>query len=399
MFNFKQYDWKKYNFALLFIVFFLEICGAFLVKYAGCASYNSLVGASFFKRQIIWAIVSLIITVGVSLIDYKVICDISVFIYISVSFLALATQTPWGTSGGTGDSKARRWLQFPGFTLQPSEVCKIGVILILAVFFAKNKEKMDSFKTFFLGWLLTLVPIACILIQPDLSSSLVIVFIFLVMVFSAGIAYKIILSFLGVTVPLVIGGLWFVQLPVVYNWLGENEILSKVRYQIDRVVAYQHPDQFTADLNYQQNKSILAIASGSLFGKLGKGEISTRNYGNVSVCESDFVFTVIGEEIGFIGSCLLLALLCIVVFMCIRTARRCKDTKGYLIAMGISAMLMFQIFANIGVATMILPNTGLPLPFISKGITSAMCCAISIGIVLNIGMQNGTGDRSGISFL
>lgn len=393
MFSFKQYDWRKYNIPLVCIVVILEICSAFFVKYAGIATENPAVGNSYFKRQIIWIFVSLIIMVGVSLVDYKRICDIAIVIYIVVALLALATQTPWGVRGGSGDSDAKRWLQFPGFTFQPSEVCKIGVILMLAVFFANAKEEMDSVKTFVLGGIIAMVPVVFILIQPDLSSSMVIVFIFVVMVFAAGISYKIFLPIVATVIPLVLGGIWLVQQPFIYNKLGS------IKYQVNRIVAYRNPDMYKDSLNYQQTNSISSIASGGLVGKLAKGDIALRNYNRVDVCESDFIFSVMSEEVGFIGCALIIILLMLVVFMCVRTAKRCNDTKGYLIAIGISAMLMFQIFANIGVSTMILPNTGLPLPFLSRGITSAMCCAISVGVVLNIGMQSGTGDRSGIRFL
>lgn len=124
-----------------------------------------------------------------------------------------------------------------------------------------------------------------------------------------------------------------------------------------------------------------------------------RDYFWVDVRESDFIFTVVGEEMGFIGSCVIIGLLCAVVFLCVRTAKKCHDPLGKMIALGISAMFMFQIFANIGVAAMILPNTGLPLPFLSNGISSLFSGMIAIGIILNIGIQSSGSGHSSNSFL
>lgn len=240
-----------------------------------------------------------------------------------------------------------------------------------------------------------MLPTGFILIQSDLSSSLVIVFIFAMMVFAAGISYKIVIPILVTGIPAFLGIVWFLDQPIVKTIVPEDHW-----YQINRVVAFLHPDQFADKENFQQLHSIQSIASGRLTGKLiDTDSAPVRDYFWVDVRESDFIFTVIGEEMGFIGSCAIIGLLCAVVFLCIRTAKKCNDPMGRLIALGISAMFMFQIFANIGVAAMILPNTGLPLPFLSNGISSLFSGMIAIGIILNIGIQSGSSGHSSFEII
>ena len=397
MFNFRQYDWKKYNYVLLIIMVVLGICSAYFVKFAATQTMGIEQSGAYFKKQIICLVMGLVIAIVVSLMDYKRVCDFAIIYYVISTLLVLATKLPViGTDAGTD---SYRWIKIPGtsFTFQSSEICKVALIITLAVFFKNKLEEINSIKTIVLAIVIFMIPTSIILTQSDLSSSLVIFFIFAIMIFAAGLSYKIVVPTILILIPLVVGGIWLIQQPIVQNIIPKEH-----RYQVNRVVAFLHPDDeyYALNDNYQQLKSVSAIASGELTGKLlDKSESVSRNYSSVDVCESDFIFAVIAEEIGFVGSGLILLLLCLVVFSCIRTAQKCNDTIGYLIAIGISAMLMFQIFANIGVATMILPNTGLPLPFLSSGISSMIACAIEVGLIINIGIQSGTGDRRGISFL
>lgn len=389
MFNFKQYDWKRYNFSLLIVVIVLCICSAYFVKFA----MGEEEGATYFKRQIIAMIAGLLIAIFVSIMNYRRICEFVIVYYIIGTLMVAATRlSPLGTNMGTD---SYRWLKLPGLNFQPSEICKIIVILTLSVFFIKMEEKMDSWKTFFLGFLITILPTAFILIQSDLSSSLVIIFVFAMMVFAAGLAYKIVIPILAIGIPSFIGIIWFLDQPIAKSIIPKDHW-----YQVDRVVGFLHPDQFTDGTNYQQLHSIQSIASGRLTGKLITTDSSVlRDYFWVDVRESDFIFTVVGEEMGFVGSCAIVALLCAVVFLCIRTAKKCNDPLGRLIAIGISAMFMFQIFANIGVASMLLPNTGLPLPFLSNGISSLFSSMIAVGIIINIGIQSGGTSHGNIDFM
>lgn len=382
MFQFKQYNWKKFNVSLVIVVIILCLCSAVLVRCAAEEQFKS----SYFRGQIVALIFGITVLCVVSLIDYHFICRFVVFYYIIGTIMVFATRfPPFGTDLDTG---SYRWLSI-GFNFQPSEICKIILILSLAVYFENRREKMDSFMTLVLGGIIMALPTFGIMIQSDLSSSLVMIFVFAMMSYASGLSYKIIGSVLAVAVPGVIGLFWYIQQP----W--QNLLHG---YQYRRIASWLDPEAYALKEAWQQTQSIKSIGTGQLIGKLFTDPDSTRHYvGNVDVVESDFIFTVMGEELGFIGCCVILGLLAIVIIKCLRTAKYARDYQGRMIALGIASMFMFQIFANVGVATRLLPNTGLPLPFISRGLSSTLSSMIGIGIILNIGLQSRNGSRSGFS--
>ena len=383
MFNFKQYDWKKYNISLIIIVITISVSGAFILRMAGGAGD----GPSLFKKQLAGLVLGLCIMAFVSILDYHFVCRFVILYYLAGTAMAAATKlTPLGTDLKTG---SYRWLKL-GINFQPSELCKIILILALAVFYAKFKEKTNKIYVLLLAFLITMVPTFFILIQSDLSSSMVMFFICAVMVFAAGTSYKIILALLAIGIPGAGALLWYVQQP--YQKLLDH-------YQYLRIFGFMNPElPEAADIVWQQEQSIDAIASGRVYGKMIlDSSDQMRNHLRIPVSESDFVFSVIGEELGFIGSCVLIGLLLVVILKCLLTAKKSMDYLGMMICIGISALFMFQVFANIGVVTMILPNTGLPLPFLSSGISSMLSSMISMGIVLNIGLQSGRKTHNGFS--
>ena len=371
MFNFKQYNFKHLNVSLVVIVSILSIISAYAIK---------LSGGSSAIRQFAGLIFGLVIIAVVALLDYHFVARFAAIYYAFVIVLLfLARYSPLGTDLGTF---CYRWIDLKVINLQPSELAKISLILILAVLFTKMEEKMNKFYVVLISGALTIVPTFLIFKQPDLSSSMVMVFIFVIVIFAAGLSYKIILPTLGVMIPGLIAFGWYLLQP------GEKFLIND--YQVRRLVAFTQADNpaYALKENWQQLSSIQAIGTGQLYGKLlSEGPSTPRSYASVGVNESDFIWSVIGEEFGFIGGCLILLLLAIIIFMCLLTARKAKDRLGKLICIGISAMFMFQVFANIGVATMILPNTGLPLPFLSNGLSSLISSMIAIGLVLNIGLQ------------
>ncbi len=149
-----------------------------------------------------------------------------------------------------------------------------------------------------------------------------------------------------------------------------------------------HPEEEALGTMFQQNNAVVSIASGKLYGKLlVDSDSAARNYNNVSVRDSDFIWTPISEEFGFIGCMLILALLSVIIIKCFLTAKRARDYLGMMIAIGIGTMFTIQVFFNIGVNTSMLPNTGLPLPFLSSGLTSLLGSMIAVGLLINIGIQ------------
>ena len=382
----RQYDWKKYNFSLLCVVVILCILGLYCVRMAG----GTTKGASLMKGQLVGLILGLIIVAIVSVIDYHFICQFCAVYYIVGILLTLAVHTPLGTDSNTG---AYRWIKLGPITFQPTELMKIILIITLAALFSKLHSKLDKVSTLVKVCVVSAIPVLAILTQPDLSSSLVGVFIMCVMIFIGGVSYRIIVPILIAAVPICGFLTWYVQIP-------GNLILHN--YQYNRIQAWLHPDTYpNADnLNWQQNSAIKAIASGQLYGKFiqdgGKG-LESRTYNGVGIRESDFIWSVVGEEFGFLGCCLVLLLFAIVIFKCFMVAKKAQDYLGKMIAVGVSAMFMFQVFANICVVTFIFPNTGLPLPFISNGLSSMISAMIGIGLVMNIGIQPAKSSKEGFT--
>lgn len=367
MFNFKQYNWKNYNFSLVIVVIILSIISVLMV--------GKVEGDAKTKKHIMGIILGVILMLTVAVVDYHSLCRLMWVLYvINLILLLLVKFSPLGKE----QFSSKRWLDFKYFDLQPSELTKIFMIIFLAQLFTIMHEKMDKISTALIALILMGIPTFLILIQTNLSTSLVLMFIFIVMIYTAGLSYKIIVPTLAGGVPSLVTILWYIQQPF-------QKILQP--YQQKRVLSILQPELYP-DAMYQQNNSIQAIGSGQLYGKLlfdNGAEIRGSKY--VAVAESDFIFSVIGEELGFLGSCIVIGLLIFLIIQCIITAKKAVDYTGMLIAVGLSAMFSFQIFVNIGVATSILPNTGLPLPFLSYGLSSLMSSMIGIGLILNIGLQ------------
>lgn len=383
MFNFKKYNWKKYNVSLVVMVILLCLISSYAVKCAG----GETLGAYFFQHQLMGLGLGLLVVGVVSILDYHFICRFAVVYYLFGTLLVAATRfSPLGTDHGTTQF---RWIAIGGMDFQPSELVKIIIVISLSTYFAQMKDRLDKWYTIPLAIVLTALPTGFVLVQSDLSSSLVLMFIFGILIFASGISYKILLPIIGVMIPLGLALFWYIQQPY-------QVLLNE--YQLDRVNSFIHPEEHSLDGMYQQNNSVDAIAAGGVYGKLLKDETDGfRGYEYVGVNESDFVFSVIGEEFGFIGSCMILGLLALVIIKCLVIAKKASDYIGMLIAIGIAAMFMFQIFANIGVATSILPNTGLPLPFLSYGLSSMLSSMIGIGLVLNIGLQGEVKEKDDFS--
>ena len=190
------------------------------------------------------------------------------------------------------------------------------------------------------------------------------------MIFTAGLSYKLIGIVTLILIPLSSLFFWYIQQP-------GQKLLDD--YQLGRILAFR----------YQQTNSVMAIGSGMLTGKgLTSDSVATVKDANlISEQQTDFIFSVVGEELGFIGCVFIIAIILLIVLQCIRIARKAEDTEGMLIATGVAALICFQTFINIGVATQILPNTGLPLPFISYGLSSLLSSCGGIGLVLNVGLH------------
>lgn len=369
MFPFKRYDFKNYKISLVFAVIFLSGIGAFLIRLAEKETEN------LFAKQVAGIIMGLVIIAIVSLVDYHFIAQFYIILYIINLGLLFAVR-----KFGDNVLGATRWITIPkiGIQFQPSELTKVIMIIVMAKVLAMLKTKMDKFYTLVIVVVIMAIPLLFVLIQPDLSTSMVIIFTFAMMVFAAGLSYKIIVPLILIGIPTAIGLFWYIQQPF-------QVILSN--NQRIRVMAMLYPEQY-GDTVYQQNNSIQVIGAGKLTGKLvTEGVKGIQSDTFVPISESDFIFSVAGEALGFIGGCVILLLFSIIILKCLKIARDASDHMGMLIATGVACMFMFQAFVNIGVTTKILPNTGLPLPFVSYGLSSLVSSMIAIGLVMNVSLQ------------
>ena len=329
-------------------------------------------------KHIAGILVGYILILGILLIDFRIICNLSIFLYLAmVAILSLTLVI------GPDLNNVKRWIMIFGIQFQPSELTKIALIIFLAFLCNHYRNKLNKLHILFILGAVTALPMLLIILEPHLSSCLAILFIFCIIIYASGIGYKVILAALALVVPVVAGLLVSVM---VFNL----DIPFIEKYQIGRVLTFLSDDEvddLTGD--FQQNQSIEAIASGGLQGKaLDTTANEDRNYHDIYANESDFVFSIVGEEFGFIGSFAIIFLYLILISRFLIISMRSSDYMGRIVCIGISSYFIFQIFVNVGVATKLLPNTGLPLPFISYGLTSLISSMVAVGMILNIGMRS-----------
>jgi rod shape determining protein RodA len=373
MFKFEEYKLRYLDFRLIIYVLILAGAGTVFVK---SATLNA--GNSAFYKQIAGLVIGAAAMMVVSLMDYHFWLKTAPVIYICSILLLISV---WMPKIGYSNGEATRWVTLPGVgRIQPSEFAKVGLILSLAAYFYHFQEKVSSVPVV-IGSVALYAGIGGLIFkEPDLSTTLVTAFIFVVMIYVSGISYKWVLGVLAVCVPIV--GV------VIYILLQPDQSLIS-GWQMNRITAWLHPDQVSSDLTRQTRYSIQAIASGQLHGKgLFNTTLESVKNGNFLSEEScDFIFAVIGEETGFIGSIIIILLLAFVVFECIWIGIHARDLAGRLICVGMGGLIAFQTFVNVGVVTGILPNTGLPLPFLSAGLSSLISLMIGMGVVINVGLQ------------
>ncbi len=363
---FKRYKLRDYNFILTLCVIGLMVMGVFVINSAD---------SSFTMKQAIGVGGAVVIMIIVSLVDYHLWLKLYLVIY-GVGLVFLLAVLLFGNTV----NNATRWFTFGGITFQPSELMKTLMILFMAAFLQKmiEEEKVSRPKGLLLFVGSVAVPMLLIFRQPDLSTTLCLAIVMLLMLYLAGLSYKIIFVVLLITIPIAGTFMWYIQKP-------DQKLLNQ--YQVDRILAFIYPSDY---LDSQQANSVMAIGSGQLWGKgldPGQDVVTVSNSRLISEQQTDFIFSVIGESFGFVGSIIVIAIILLIVLQCIRVSRRARDPGGMLLAGGAACLFAIQSFLNIGVATAILPNTGIPLPFISYGLTSLISSAIMIGVVLNVGLQ------------
>ena len=362
----KPYRLKDYNFTLVILVFALSILGILVI---GSAK------ESYQGKQIIGLILGIIIMVIVSLIDYVWILNFYVFLY-AFAILSLGAVLVIGEEV----NGATRWIDLGFTTFQPSELAKILLILFFAKFLMDHEEDVSDKMTIIKYAILSAIPLALIVVEPNLSTTICTALVLCLMIYIAGLSYKFIGTVLLILIPITVIFLGIVVQP-------DQKLLKD--YQQKRILAFLEPEKYASDEAYQTKNSIMAIGSGQLTGKgLDNNTTTSVKNGNfILEPQTDFIFAIVGEELGFIGSSIVIALLLLIVIQCILIGLRSQDLAGRIIGCGVGGLIGFQSFINIGVTTGIIPNTGVPLPFVSYGLTSLVSLYIGIGFVLNVGLQ------------
>ena len=374
-----DYDFKQYDLRLLFLMILLNTAGIFIVR--------SAISAESFKdtlvvRQILGSFVGLSMCIGISLFDYRKLCKYSPYLY-AASVILLAGVRIYGTASGHG---ATRWITVPILgKLQPAEFVKVALILFFADYLQKAKEDINTVHGLVLEGLYLMLPIGLVLIQPNLSTAIIMTVIVFAMTFASPLKLRFILAFLGIAAVVLLLLFYFFssglydKIPVLQD------------YQVKRILTFLNPDENSSGFA-QQMYSIMAIGSGMFKGKgLFNHSIFSVKNGNFLVEEdNDFIFAVIGEELGFRGSIIIIIIFLLIIIEGLIIAYRAKTLSGRLICVGVMAWIGFQTYTNIAVATGLFPNTGITLPFFSRGVSSLLSVYFGLGIVLNVALQRKT---------
>ena len=360
---------KKFSFHLgLFLVTLALLSIGIIMVYSASAilsleKYND--PYFFLKRQLAWAFLGLSGMLAASRINYRALPRLlKPLLFLTLLLLILVLFPQFGKE----IAGARRWLKVGDFTLQPSELAKLVLILYMADALSRKKEKIRSFAYGFLPPLLILGAIfILILLQPDLGTGLIILVVILSMLFVSGVRLAHLFSLFLVAIPSI--------------WL----LINKVGYRKRRILVFLDPWSDPQGAGFQIIQSLLALGSGGILGRgLGEG---TQKLFYLPAPHTDFIFAILGEELGLVGGMAVIILFGAFIYFGARIARRAPDLFGSLLALGITTWIGLQAMINIGVVTGFLPTKGLPLPFISFGGSSLIFSLIGVGILLSISLR------------
>lgn len=326
-------------------------------------------------RQIFGVVIGVAVMVVVSLMDYIWVLEFSWLIY-AAAVASLGSVLLIGTTV----NGAKRWINLGFTTFQPSELAKILLILFFSKYIMDHVEEIDELGFLIKYAILSAIPLGLIVAEPNLSTTIVTALVICLLIYVGGLSYGIICRIILVMIPVVVIFLAIAVMP--------NQPFLK-DYQQKRILAFLNPEDYASDEAYQQNNSVMAIGSGKLTGKgLNNNTTTSVKNGNfISEPQTDFIFAIVGEELGFIGGCIVIALLLLIVIQCILIGVRAQNLAGRIICCGVGGLIGVQSFINISVATGLIPNTGVPLPFVSYGLTSLVSLYMGIGFVLNVGLQ------------
>jgi rod shape determining protein RodA len=360
-------NWRHFDFWLLGAVALLVIFGITMIRSA-VAGNIELAGLNLVQRQLIFALIGFAAILITTSIDYHLWASISQTMYIVTAALLAVLFVVGSALFGSA-----RWFDTGVILIQPSEVAKIVMILVLAHFFTRNQDRIGDIRWIARSFLMTMGVTIWILLQPNLSTSIVMLVIWFSLLWASGLRVKYLLIF-------IIGGL--ILLAIAFPLLVQFKIIHD--YQLARVTNFLFPDPNASYGDaYNLKQALISIGSGGLFGQ-GYGHGTQVQLRFLKVRWSDFIFSAMAQEFGFVGTVVIMLLLVFVIYRCLRAARLARDTFGALIAYGVAAMVGFQAMVNIGVNLSLIPATGLTLPFVSYGGSSLLSTLLGIGLVESV---------------
>ena len=354
----RDFDWVLFAITIILSVF------GIIVIYSATRTLDSITNVVVQSAAFCLGTAALIV---VCLFDYEQFKNLVKPIYIfSIVILVLVL-----IFGVTGDWGARSWIRFGPIGIQPAEFAKLCFILTFSYHLEKVLDDINK-PIVILGLLAHVgVLVALIMMQPDLGSTLVFIFMFLCFMFTAKLSYKYIIP---------VGVIGIASLPFIYRY-GLNE------YQQERILVFLDPNRDPLGRGYNVIQSTIAVGSGQLWGK-GYLEGTQNQMGYLPTKYTDFIFSVISEEFGFIGAMAVVILLFALIWRCFSIARRADNAYGRFICIGVGAMFLFHVFENVGMCIGLTPVTGIPLPFLSYGGTSLVTNMIAIGLVMSVAYHN-----------
>jgi cell division protein FtsW len=348
---------------LLFTATLLLVCTSVVMVYSASAVWameRNNDSYYYLFKQGTWALLGLCLVPIIMRIDYRTYRQ-PVFIWSALAIVALALVA---VLFGRPIKGANRWLSVAGLGIQPSEVAKIVVIVFVAALLERRMDRVNEPQALLPIGLVLGGIVGLILVQPDLGTSVAVVVIAAVMIFAAGISYRYVI------------GLFLASLPAFYF------IVLRVDYRRRRVFAFLDPFADPLGDGYQMVQSMIAVGTGGI---LGRGLMDgAQKLFYLPEPHNDFIYAVIGEELGLVGATVVLACFCVVTWRGLRTSMRAPDRFGAFLALGLTVMVAFQAFFNMSVVLALLPTKGIPLPFVSYGGSSLLINLIGMGILLNV---------------
>lgn len=372
-------NWNKkllryLNFNVPFAVILLIIIGFISISSAVEINQVDSGALRFLQKQAVSVGLGLLIIFILQAFDYRIFKEYAVLIYVFMLVLLTATLFL-----GRGVSGGAHWIGIGGFNLQTSELSKIMLILVLAAVIDNNSDDMGYLKGMFLPSIIAFIPFALVILQNDLGTALVLFFIYLLMLFAGGGNFKYMASVFG-------GGFLFIVSLITAHVFFNTPLPFLKEYQLNRLIVFINPIIDPHGSGYNIIQSIIALGSGRTFGKgLFAGTQNQLNF--LPEKHTDFIFSVIGEEFGFVGTAVVISLFLFLLWQFLSIAENARDRYGYLVMIGIIAMFLFHVLENIGMTMGIMPITGIPLPFISYGGTFMLTSLTAVAIAININLR------------